>query len=174
LILPSSDLTIWTIGHSNHPLARFVELLRAHGIQVVADVRSRPYSRFAPRYNRQALAEALPEHDIRYLFLGKELGGKPKEPGYYLPDSSLDPERFTARPEFQRGLKRLLGEAAHFRVSLMCSEGDPGKCHRSLLLAPELVKRGVKVLHILPDGGLLEHRQVELPRAHQPRQLRLF
>ncbi len=172
--MKSSDLTIWTIGHSNHPLVRFVELLRSHDIQVVADVRSRPYSRFAPQFNRQALAAALPEHDIRYLFLGKELGGKPKEPGYYLPDGSLHAGSFTARPEFQRGLKRLLGEAARFRVCLMCSEGDPVKCHRSQLLAPELVKRGVKVLHILPDGGLLKHQEVELPRARKPRQLKLF
>ncbi|MDI6853790.1 MAG: DUF488 domain-containing protein [Deltaproteobacteria bacterium] len=172
--MKSSGLTIWTIGHSNQPLARLVELLRTHKIQVVADVRSRPYSRFAPQFNRQALAKALPEHDLRYLFLGKELGGKPQEPAFYLADGSLDPERFTARPEFQRGLKRLLGEAAHFRVSLMCSEADPLKCHRSLLLAPELVKRGVKVLHILPDGGLLEHREAHLPQVRKPRQLKLF
>lgn len=172
--MSSSDLIVWTIGHSNHPLARLVELLQAHNIQVVADVRSRPYSRFAPQYNRQTLAQALPGHGIRYLFMGKELGGKPKEPQYYLPDGSLDPERFTARPEFQRGLKRLLAEAARSRVSLMCSEGDPLKCHRTMLLAPELVKRGVKVLHILPDGSLLEHREEALPQARKPRQLKLF
>ena len=169
-----SDLTVWTIGHSNHPLARLVKLLQTHHIQVVADVRSRPYSRFAPQFNRQPLARALPVHGIRYLFMGRELGGKPEEPIYYLPDGSLDPERFTARPEFQRGLKRLLAEATHSRVSLMCSEGDPLKCHRTMVLAPELAKRGVKVLHILPDGSLLEHREEALPGMRKPRQMKLF
>jgi uncharacterized protein (DUF488 family) len=170
--LNSSDLTIWTIGHSSHPLAHFVALLQAHDIQVVVDVRSRPYSRFAPQFNRQALAAALPLDNIRYVFMGKELGGKLKDAAYYLPDGSLNPERFTARPEFQEGLQRLLAKAARSRLCLMCSEGDPLKCHRTMLLAPELARRGVRVLHILPDGSLLEHRPEDKPR--RPRQMRLF
>jgi uncharacterized protein (DUF488 family) len=167
-----SDLIIWTIGHSSHTLARFVELLQAHDIQVVVDVRSRPYSRFASQFNRQALDAALPEHDIRYVFMGKELGGKPQDAAYDLPDGSLDLERFTARPEFQHGLKRLLAEAARSRICLMCSEGDPLKCHRTMLLAPELVNRGIEVLHILPDGNILKHQDDKITR--KPRQLELF
>jgi len=167
-----SNLTVWTIGHSSHPLVRFVALLKAHDIQVVVDVRSRPYSRFASQFNRQALAAALPEHNIRYVFIGNELGGKPQEPAYYLPDGSLDIKRFTTRPEFQQGLERLLAMAARSRVCLMCSEGDPLKCHRTMLLAPELGRRGARVLHILPDGGLLEHGDQE--KSPKPRQMKLF
>jgi uncharacterized protein (DUF488 family) len=165
-------VTIWTIGHSNHALARFVDLLKSHHIQVVADVRSQPHSSYAPQFNRRSLAAALPEHGLRYLFLGRELGGKPKEAEFYLADGSLNLERLKARPQFQEGLQRVLAEASKARVCLMCSEGDPLKCHRSMLLAPELVGRGVRVLHILPDGGLLDHQDVQKPQ--KPRQMALF
>lgn len=165
-------LTLWTIGHSNHPLARFVDLLKSHRLQVVVDVRSQPHSSYAPQFNRRSLAAALPEHGLRYLFLGRELGGKPKEAGFYLADGSLDLNRLKSRPEFQEGIQRVLSEASTSRTCLMCSEGDPLKCHRTMLLAPELVARGVKVLHILPDGGLLDQQEVQKPK--KPRQMKLF
>jgi uncharacterized protein (DUF488 family) len=165
-------VTVWTIGHSNHPLARLVELLAGHGIEEVVDVRRNPYSRFAPQHNRPALTAALAEHGLHYLHLGRELGGKPREAEYYLADGRVDWERLKFRPEFQEGLRRLIKEAASRRVCLMCSEGDPLKCHRTMLLAPELAKRGVKVLHILPDGSLLDHQEVQQPQ--KPQQMRFF
>jgi uncharacterized protein (DUF488 family) len=122
--------TIWTIGHSNHELPAFLGLLTAAGIEVVADVRTQPYSRFRPHFNRPALQEALRSVGLRYVFLGELLGGRP------VPED-LGP-----------GLERLLAGAAKYRVAMMCSEEDPAKCHRGLAITPALEAGGVAVVHV--------------------------
>jgi uncharacterized protein (DUF488 family) len=165
-------MVIYTIGHSTHSWEDFSKLLAAHDIEVVADVRSKPYSRFHPQFNREALARSLEGAGRRYLFLGKELGGKPQDPDRPLADE-LVWEYIRSRPQFKEGLARLLTEARHAKVCLMCAEADPGRCHRGQLLAPELAARGVEVHHILPDGSLLEHRDVRFP-TQKPSQKRLF
>jgi uncharacterized protein (DUF488 family) len=165
-------MVIYTIGHSTHSWEDFLGLLAAHDIEVVADVRSKPYSRFNPQFNRDALASGLEEAGKRYLFLGKELGGKPQDPERPLADE-LVWEYIRSRPQFREGLDRLLEEARHFKVCLLCAEADPARCHRGQLLAPELVAQGVEVQHILADGSLLEHREVTIP-TKKPSQKRLF
>jgi uncharacterized protein (DUF488 family) len=165
-------MIIYTIGHSNHPPEKFLQLLQAHRIEVVADLRSRPYSRFVPHFNRDRLKELLQETGIRYLFLGKELGGKPPDLERPLADEVVW-EHIRARPQFQEGLTRVLGEARKNRVCVLCSEADPARCHRGQLIAPELEARGAKVEHILADGTLLGHRELE-PPTKKPGQRRLF
>jgi len=162
---------IYTVGHSNHPGEHFLQLLQNHGIEVVADVRSRPYSRFFPHFNRQALAQLLAEVDIRYLFLGRELGGKPQDLGKSLAGEVVW-DYLRSRPQFRQGLARLLAEALQARVCVLCAEGDPARCHRGQLLAPELEAQGLKVVHILPDGHLLDQRDLKV--QPQPGQKRLF
>lgn len=164
-------MVIYTIGHSNHPPKKFLKLLQAQSIEVVADLRSRPYSRFVPHFNRDALKNLLQEKGIRYLYLGKELGGKPKDPDRPLADEVVW-EHLRSRPQFREGLNRLLGEARQSRVCVVCAEADPVRCHRSQLIAPELEALGVEVRHILPDGTLLEHKELLLPR--KPSQKSLF
>jgi uncharacterized protein (DUF488 family) len=165
-------MVIYTIGHSTHSGADFLKLLAAHGIEVVADVRSRPYSRFNPQFNRDALSNLLGEAGIRYLFLGKSLGGKPQDPERPLSDE-LVWEYIRSRPQFHEGLAQLLEAAGQARVCLLCAEADPARCHRGQLLAPELTAQGVEVRHILADGSLLEHRDVKIP-TKKPSQKRLF
>lgn len=164
-------LLIYTIGHSNHPGERFLKLLQDHGIEVVADVRSRPYSRYVPHFNRKALAQKLAEVDIRYLFLGRELGGKPQDLGKSLAGAVVW-EYLRSRPRFREGLGRLLAEARQARVCVLCAEADPARCHRGQLLAPELIARGMQVGHILADGQLLDHRDLKVQPP--PGQKRLF
>jgi uncharacterized protein (DUF488 family) len=165
-------MVIYTIGHSTHSWEDFLRLLAAHGIEVVADVRSKPYSRFNPQFNRDVLMNHLEEAGKRYLFLGKELGGRPQDPERPLADE-LVWEYIRSRPQFREGLTRLLDEARHAKVCLLCAEADPGRCHRGQLLAPELMAQGVEVRHILADGSLLEHRDVKIP-TKKPSQKRLF
>jgi len=165
-------MVIYTIGHSNHPPEKFLELLRTHHIGVVADLRSRPYSRFVPHFNRDSLKNLLQEEGIRYLFLGKELGGKPQDLERPLSDEVVW-EHIRSRPQFQEGLTRLLGEARQARVCVLCAEADPARCHRGQLIAPELEARGAQMEHILADGTLLHHQDLEMP-TKKPSQKRLF
>jgi uncharacterized protein (DUF488 family) len=164
-------MVIYTIGHSTHTGEDFLKLLATHGIEVVADVRSKPYSRFNPQFNRDVLLSHLKEAGIRYLFLGKELGGKPQDPDRPLADELVF-EYIRSRPQFREGLAKLMAEASHAKVCLLCAEADPARCHRGQLLAPELEAQGVEVRHILADGTLLDQKEVQVQT--KPSQKRLF
>jgi uncharacterized protein (DUF488 family) len=162
------DLLIHTIGHSDHTTAAFVELLRGHGITLLVDVRSQPYSRWAHQFNRETLARDLQDADIGYRFMGDALGGHPADPDVYDPGGERpDYGRMERTTTYQAGIDRLLGLARAERVALMCSEGDHRHCHRHMLIAQTLLGRGVRVLHIQPDGTTIEGEPV-------PQQLSLF
>lgn len=165
-------MVIYTIGHSNHSGEAFLGLLTSHGIDVVADVRSKPYSRYNPQFNRDALLHLLAEAGIRYIFLGKELGGKPQDPDRPLADE-LVWEYIRARPQFREGMAKLFEEARQARVCVLCAEADPARCHRGQLLAPELEARGADVKHILADGSLLDHKDLKIV-TKKPSQGKLF
>ncbi len=147
---------VLTIGHSAHPIEAFVELLKRHAVNVLADVRSAPYSRFHPQFNREALATALEGAGIQYVFLGRELGARSDDPACY-ESGRVQYDRLERTDLFQQGLERVIRGAGRYRVALMCAEKEPLDCHRTLLVARALVRRGVCVQHILPDGRLEEH-----------------
>jgi uncharacterized protein (DUF488 family) len=153
---------VFTIGHSNHSMGKFVELLRTHAIELVCDVRSTPYSRFNPQFNREPLQAELKQQGIGYLYLGRELGGKPS--GADVPAD--DTARFAMIAQskgFGAGLDRLLREAKSSRVAIMCAEKDPARCHRTHLICRHLPP-GVLIHHILADGSLLNQSDVD-PKA---------
>ncbi len=155
------ELLIHTIGHSDHTTAVFVELLRGHGITLVVDVRSQPYSRWAHQFNRETLARDLQDAEISYRFMGDALGGRPVAPsGQGSEGEWVDYGRMERMPTYQAGVDRLLGLAQAERVAVMCSEGDHRRCHRHLLIAQTLLGRGVRVLHIQPDGTTVEGEPV--------------
>jgi uncharacterized protein (DUF488 family) len=163
----SRDLTVYTIGHSDHTTADLVSLLRRYGIALVVDVRSQPYSRWAHQFNRETLARDLQEAGIAYQFMGDVLGGRPADPALYDPgEERPDYDRMAQTPVYQAGIDQLLVCAQAERVAVMCSEGDHHHCHRHLLLAQTLLERGVHVLHIQPDGSTVAgeriHRQLSL------------
>ena len=155
-----SALAILTIGHSRHPLERFLALLKAAQVTALADVRSAPMSRFSPHFNRGALAASLAGQDIDYLFLGKELGGRPEQPAMYT-EGVADYEKMAASPEFRAGVARLMEAAEGRQMALMCAEADPLDCHRCLLVARALTEAGIDVGHILASGQIVTHAQVE-------------
>ena len=115
---------IFTIGHSNHIWERFLALLGANGITALADVRSMPHSRWASQFNKDALAKALAEKGIAYVFLGKELGGRPKNPAL-LKDGKADYAAMARNHSFRAGIERVLEGAKTYRIALMCAERDP-------------------------------------------------
>ena len=148
--------SVLTVGHSTHPMADFVALVQEHGVTAVADVRSAPYSRFNPQFNRETFSDALREHRIRYVFVGRELGVRSKDPACY-EDGRIQYARLARTVLFQRGLDRVMQEARNYRVALMCAEKDPIDCHRTILVGRELLRRGTDVAHILADGRLEPH-----------------
>jgi uncharacterized protein (DUF488 family) len=149
--------TVFTIGHSTHPQERFVELLRQHGITALCDVRSTPYSRVNPQFNREQLEEALLAQGIAYRFLGKELGARSDDPACY-EHGKVQYDRLARTELFKYGLKRVLrGLKDGFRIALVCAEREPLECHRTILVARHLVALGVPVRHIHADGHLETH-----------------
>ena len=147
---------IYTIGHSNHAFGHFLGLLQSHGIDLLADVRSTPYSRFNPQFRREPLVAALADSGIEYLFLGEELGARSKDSSCY-EQGRVSYRKLAATELFQRGIDRLLAAAADHQVAIMCAEKDPLDCHRTILVARELVERGVLVAHILSNGEIESH-----------------
>ncbi len=148
---------IHTIGHSNHPIDRFVALLMAHGISALADVRSIPYSRFNPQFRREKLQASLAEAGIDYVFLGEELGARSTDPACYEETGRVRYSRLSGTPSFRRGIERLKTGMAKHRIAIMCAEREPLQCHRTILVARELVREGIPVAHILGDGSLESH-----------------
>ena len=167
---PERPLEVLTIGHSNHPIETFVALLKRHQVMVVADVRSVPFSRWHPQFKRDSLERSLGQHGLRYVFLGAALGARSPDPTCYDEEGRVRYSRLARTSIFRRGITRVLDEAAVSRVALLCAERDPANCHRTILVAPVLVRRGVAVTHILADGGLESQEEV-LDRLCAPRDM---
>ena len=149
---PESTSTAWTIGHSNHPIDVFIDLLTRHQIAVLVDVRSSPYSGYASHFNKEAIEHALRQRDVRYLFLGDMLGGRAEGEQFYDAAGYVLYAEVARSDKFQQGIRRLLDGVAKHRVALMCGEEDPAECHRRLLVGRVLRERGVCVVHIRGDG----------------------
>ncbi len=142
----------YSIGHSSHSAEAFAELLRLHRIDVVADVRSHPLSRFAPQFNWQSLREYLRSQDFQYVFLGKELGGRPSDPRFYDPEGYVLYSKLAESSAFLEGITRLEKGVRNFRVAAMCSEENPISCHRRLLIGRVMAARGFQVGHLRGNG----------------------
>ena len=158
--MADSSVEVLTIGHSTLPYERFLALLRKASVTAVADVRTAPFSRHFPHFNRDALRNELRHDHVAYVFLGEELGGRPKDKGFFC-GGVADYERMAETASFARGLERVIDGAKTYRIAMMCSEHDPLDCHRCLLVGRALQERGVTVRHILSDGQIIDHRQIE-------------
>jgi len=145
---------VFTVGHSNHSAEKFAVLLRRHGIEVLVDTRSHPYSRHAPHFNAHSLEGILTKDGIEYLFLGRELGGRPKEGMFYDAEGRVDYALVGRSQPFLDGISRLEQKIRTSTVALLCSEEDPIRCHRRLLVGRALEERGVTLRHIRGDGSI--------------------
>lgn len=150
---------LFTIGHSTHDFAKFLGLLKQHEIQVVVDVRSRPFSRLS-WFCGPALKRELKANGVRYLFLGDELGARRVERECYI-GQRADYDLIARTPAFQAGIERVREGVAKFRVALMCAEKDPLDCHRTVLVCRH-AKAFADISHILSDGRLESHADAEI------------
>ncbi len=149
-------LEVFTVGHSTQPLEQFIGLLKRHEISAIADVRSAPYSRHNPQFNRESLRESLKQEAISYVFLGKELGARSDDECCYVHER-VSYQKLSETDLFRAGIKRVIDGAKKYRIALMCAEKDPLDCHRTILVSRELVRDGVAVTHILQTGALESH-----------------
>ncbi len=171
----SDEPIVLTVGHSTYPIGKFIKLLEDNGVTAIADVRSMPYSRYNPQFNREDLEAALKQHGIRYVFLGRELGARSDDPSCY-ENGRVIYRRLAQTELFQSGLQRVIRGAQDYRIALMCAEKEPLECHRTLLVAQELVAQSVTVQHILSNGRLEAHEATleRLLDMFDLRQLELF
>lgn len=148
-------MDVYTIGHSNVEIGQFLHALRSHGITLVVDTRTSPYSRFVPWANRERLAAELPQAGIAYHFAGDTLGGKPADPSLHTLDGAPDYDKIAESAAYLQGIEEVMAAASRERLALLCSEANPLECHRERLIGRTLRARGCSVKHILSDGALL-------------------
>lgn len=151
---------LFTIGHSNHPVERLLELLAKHAVSAVADVRSHPFSRYNPQFNREELQKTLKAAGIEYVFLGKELGARSEDPSCFL-DGKLQFDLLSRSGLFRSGLSRLRKGMERYLIALLCAEKDPILCHRMILVCRNMRSEAQEIRHILEDGSLEDNRQSE-------------
>lgn len=147
---------VYTIGHSTHSTEKLIELLARHDVTAVADVRSQPYSRFNPQFNRESLRADLRTAGIVYVFLGRELGARSDDRSCYV-EGKVQYDLLARTALFQEGLRRLAQGIRNHRIALMCAEKDPLTCHRAILVCRHLARLGIGAQHILEDGRLESH-----------------
>ena len=155
-----TSMEIFTVGHSNHAIAEFINLLEKHQITTLADVRSHPYSRYLPHFNRDKLRDAIKKVGIDYVFFGNYLGARSNNLNCYVNGKALY-ERIATTEEFIEGLARISQGAKQERIVMMCAEQDPITCHRAILVSRHLKNQDFAIKHILKDGSLETHEHLE-------------
>lgn len=147
--------SIYTIGYGNRQISNFIQLLQKFEIEILIDVRTNPFSRFNPEFRAKNLELHLINHEIKYLFLGTELGGKPSDLDCYT-NGEVDYLKIKSKAFFLEGVKQVFNlNQEGLRVALMCAEQSPLQCHRKALIGDYLKNKGFEILHIDKDGSIL-------------------
>lgn len=170
----TSSNKIFTIGHSNHPIEVFLALLSKYDIDVLVDTRSSPFSKFSPQFNQDALKHSVKTAGRKFLFLGSELGGKPKASVYYDEEGFVLYWKIAESKPFQEGIERLKKGIAQYTVALLCSEENPVHCHRRLLVGRVLQNSGIELSHIRGNGLLQTEAELELLTGTSAKQMTFF
>ena len=145
---PGSPKVLWSMGHSNVTIDEFIDLVLWREIQLIADVRSMPYSKYTPQFNKELLVASLTKAGIRYEFMGDSLGGRPPESDHYDEEGHVLYSELAKNFRFKNGIEQLCKNAEKNRVAMMCSEESPQNCHRRLLISRVLSDQGVETQHI--------------------------
>ena len=157
-----SQIPVYTIGYGKRSIEAFTAVLQTHQIAYLIDVRSQPYSRHKPDFSRKALAGHLQQCGIRYVFMGDTLGGRPTDAACYS-NGRIDYDKISQQPFYHTGIGRVQSAwQQQLTVALMCSEGKPERCHRSLLIGETLIAQGIEVIHIDENDQPLTHSDVSL------------
>lgn len=152
--------TIYSIGHGNKTLEKFIEELHTFKIEYLFDVRSKPYSKFNPHFNKDLLEAELAQNDVTYVYAGEYLGGLPSDVSCYV-KGKVDYEKVKEKEYFQQGIN-IIVEANHEKmvIALMCSESKPETCHRSKLIGQELLKYNISINHIISSDLIKGQKKV--------------
>ena len=151
----------YTIGHGNRTINEFLELLKKYCVDYVIDVRSKPYSKFNPHFNQDELGVTLREHGITYVFMGDNLGGRPKDLSCYTPEGKVDYDKVRLKPFFKEGIERIKTACSKkLSIALMCSEAKPCDCHRTKLIGEALSSLDIDLQHINERGKLKDQLTV--------------
>lgn len=146
---------LYSIGHGNRSIEEFLALLKRYGIEYLVDVRSQPFSKYNPQYNRPSLEHDMAAAGMRYVFMGDSLGGRPKDDSCYDPEGRVDYQVVGKKEFFLSGIHRLkTAQEKDCGVVIMCSESNPGECHRSKLIGRVLSEQGIPLMHIDENGKL--------------------
>lgn len=149
-----------SIGHSSHSWETFSLLLARYNINAIADVRSSPFSGRFPQFSKDEVSSALRTSGIAYVFLGRELGGRPANSALFS-GATADYEKMANAPLYKSGIERLIDGQRKFQIATMCSERDPLDCHRCLLVSRSLLSHGIDTHHILDDGSCVTQSMIE-------------
>ncbi|MGL6340412.1 MAG: DUF488 family protein [Waterburya sp.] len=151
---------LFTVGHSNLSIKEFIRLLKNYQVNVIADVRSHPYSSYLSHFNRELLKFELLKAKIKYVFLGNELGARPKDLSCYINNKAVY-SKITDSDDFQNGIERIVVGLKKYQIALMCAEKDPISCHRTILICKYLRQLDIEIDHIIDDKTLESQRQLE-------------
>ncbi len=152
---------IYTIGHGTRKSSELLDLLKKFAIDFLLDIRSRPYSKFNPQFNREELAASLELHGIKYVYMGDTLGGRPSDPSCYKVNGKVDYEILRQKNAFRIGIERVkTAYEKDLKVALMCSELRPGQCHRSKLIGSVLHQEKISIRHIDEKGEARDQEQI--------------
>ena len=155
------EFDLFTIGHSTHSVEYFIKLLSMHSITAACDVRSYPYSKHNPQFNRESIKKELKKHNISYVFLGKELGARSENPACYI-DGKVQYNYLADEPLFKQGIHRLIKGMKQYSIALMCAEKDPTTCHRMILVCREMRPYTECIKHILANGDIETNAEAEI------------
>jgi uncharacterized protein (DUF488 family) len=159
---PKIKNTCFTIGHSNHCINYFIEILKKNRINILIDVRSSPYSKYAYQFNKDNIKHYLNDEEINYLFAGNVLGGKYKDKNLLFPNGIPDYRKIMDTEKFNSGLLKVVSLIEKGNtVVIMCTEKNPLDCHRFNLISRGLEKLKVNILHIMEDGNLKTNNQIK-------------
>ncbi len=157
----SVQLPVFTIGYGSREIADFLRVLQEHEIAYLIDVRSRPYSRYRPDFSKEALEAYVQAAGIRYVYMGDTLGGLPDDPGCYDENGKADYDKIKQSSFFAQGMERVRNAwQQQLRVVLMCSEGKPESCHRSMLIGVALRDVGIEPAHIDENDQIIDQQTV--------------
>ena len=142
---------IFTIGHSNHEIDFFIELLKEFHIDTVVDIRSKPDSAYKNHFNKPNLIYLLKQNGFKYIDMGKILGGLPFDKSVLNTVGGIIFDEIEKREWYKNGISRLIDISKDENIAIMCSEENPEKCHRGYIVTHSLLDRGQEVYHIRGD-----------------------
>ncbi|WP_330694231.1 DUF488 domain-containing protein [Intestinibacter bartlettii] len=155
-------IEIYTLGHSNYPFDKFIEILKRYNINCVVDIRGIPYSKYNTQYNKEVLQSNLRKLGYTYIYMADEFAAKRKNKISYNKEGYADFEKVVLEDAFKKGIERLkVGCSKNYKIVLLGAMQDPIRCHRAILMGRELIKAGFDVKHIMHEGCLKTQDELE-------------